>query len=87
MSVAGGRHFHEELARLKARLLEMSALAEELVRASVEALRGRDEAAARVSDFTAFFYMGNLVEVDRTDVIFTNPRQERTEAYITGRFG
>ncbi|HEX8695457.1 MAG TPA: phosphate ABC transporter ATP-binding protein PstB [Longimicrobium sp.] len=43
--------------------------------------------AARVSDFTAFFYLGGLVEVDRTDVIFTNPRQERTEAYITGRFG
>jgi phosphate transport system ATP-binding protein len=43
--------------------------------------------AARVSDFTAFFYMGNLVEVDRTDTIFTNPREERTEAYITGRFG
>ncbi|HET7231877.1 MAG TPA: phosphate ABC transporter ATP-binding protein PstB [Longimicrobium sp.] len=43
--------------------------------------------AARVSDFTAFFYMGQLVEVGRTDVIFTNPREERTEAYITGRFG
>ena len=43
--------------------------------------------AARVSDFTAFFYMGNLVEVGRTDVIFTNPREERTEAYVTGRFG
>ena len=47
MSVPGTRHFHEELARLKNRLLEMSALAEELVRASVEALRGRDAAAAR----------------------------------------
>jgi phosphate transport system ATP-binding protein len=43
--------------------------------------------AGRVSDFTAFFYMGNLVEVGRTDTIFTNPREERTEAYITGRFG
>jgi phosphate transport system ATP-binding protein len=43
--------------------------------------------AARVSDFTAFFYMGNLVEVGRTDEMFTNPREERTEAYITGRFG
>ncbi|HEX2203773.1 MAG TPA: phosphate ABC transporter ATP-binding protein PstB [Longimicrobium sp.] len=43
--------------------------------------------AARVSDFTAFFYMGNLVEVGRTDEIFTTPREERTEAYITGRFG
>ena len=43
--------------------------------------------AARVSDFTAFFYMGALVEMDRTDALFTNPREDRTEAYITGRFG
>jgi len=43
--------------------------------------------AARVSDMTAFFYMGQLVEIGRTDDIFTNPREERTEAYITGRFG
>ena len=43
--------------------------------------------AARVSDFTAFFYMGHLVEVGRTNDIFTNPTEERTEAYITGRFG
>jgi phosphate transport system ATP-binding protein len=43
--------------------------------------------AARVSDFTAFFYMGSLVEVGRTNTLFTTPREERTEAYITGRFG
>ena len=43
--------------------------------------------AARVSDFTAFFYMGDLVEVGPTNDIFTNPREDRTEAYITGRFG
>jgi phosphate transport system ATP-binding protein len=43
--------------------------------------------AARVSDFTAFFYMGQLVEMGRTNEIFTNPREDRTEAYITGRFG
>jgi phosphate transport system ATP-binding protein len=43
--------------------------------------------AARVSDFTAFFYMGRLVEMDRTNTLFTTPREERTEAYITGRFG
>jgi phosphate transport system ATP-binding protein len=43
--------------------------------------------AARVSDRTAFFYLGGLVEVDATDRLFTSPRQERTEAYITGRFG
>ncbi len=43
--------------------------------------------AARASDHTAFFYMGTLVEMDTTDRIFTRPQQERTEAYITGRFG
>ena len=43
--------------------------------------------AARVSDQTAFFYMGTLVEADATDRIFTRPQQERTDAYITGRFG
>lgn len=43
--------------------------------------------AARVADFTAFFYLGELVEYDRTDVIFTRPSEKRTEDYITGRFG
>ncbi len=43
--------------------------------------------AARVSDYTAFLYVGDLVEYGETDRIFTNPREERTEAYITGRFG
>jgi phosphate transport system ATP-binding protein len=43
--------------------------------------------AARVSDYTAFLYMGELVEYGPTDALFTNPREERTEAYITGRFG
>ena len=43
--------------------------------------------AARVSDYTAFFYLGRLVEVSETQQLFTTPREERTEAYITGRFG
>jgi len=43
--------------------------------------------AARVSDYTAFFYEGSLIECDRTPKIFTNPRQKQTEDYITGRFG
>ncbi len=43
--------------------------------------------AARVSDVTAFFYMGKLIEVGETDTIFTRPRQKQTEDYITGRFG
>jgi phosphate transport system ATP-binding protein len=43
--------------------------------------------AARVSDWTAFFYMGDLVEFDRTNSIFTKPTQAKTEDYITGRFG
>jgi phosphate transport system ATP-binding protein len=43
--------------------------------------------AARVSDYTAFFYLGDLIEIDRTDKIFTNPSKKRTEDYVTGRFG
>jgi len=43
--------------------------------------------AARVSDFTAFFFMGKIVEVDETDVLFTRPKSKQTEDYITGRFG
>jgi phosphate transport system ATP-binding protein len=43
--------------------------------------------AARVSDYTAFFLQGELVEFGPTDLIFTNPRDKRTEDYITGRFG
>nr|WP_244444428.1 phosphate ABC transporter ATP-binding protein PstB [Tepidicaulis marinus] len=43
--------------------------------------------AARVSQRTAFFHLGNLVEEDETDQIFTNPRDKRTQDYITGRFG
>jgi phosphate transport system ATP-binding protein len=43
--------------------------------------------AARVSDRTAFFYMGELVEAGATEQIFTNPREQRTEDYVTGKFG
>jgi phosphate transport system ATP-binding protein len=43
--------------------------------------------AARVSDYTAFFYMGDLVEFNRTNIIFTNPKESRTEDYVTGKFG
>jgi phosphate transport system ATP-binding protein len=43
--------------------------------------------AARVSDVTGFFYLGELIEVDRTEKIFTKPKMKRTEDYVTGRFG
>ena len=43
--------------------------------------------ASRVADFTAFLYLGELVERARTEQLFTRPRDERTEAYLTGRFG
>ena len=43
--------------------------------------------AARVSDFTAFFWLGKLVEFDRTDKIFTAPAEKLTEDYVTGRCG
>ncbi len=43
--------------------------------------------AARVSQRTAYFHLGDLIEVGATDQIFTNPRHKLTEDYITGRFG
>jgi phosphate transport system ATP-binding protein len=43
--------------------------------------------AARVSEYTAFFFQGKLIEIDKTDQMFTKPRQKETEDYITGRFG
>ena len=43
--------------------------------------------AARVSDITAFFYLGELIEFDRTTKIFTNPSKKQTEDYVSGRFG
>ena len=43
--------------------------------------------AARVSDYTAFLNMGNMVEFDTTDRLFTNPSEKQTEDYITGRYG
>jgi len=43
--------------------------------------------AARVSDYTAFFYLGDLIEMSRTEKMFTNPQFEMTENYITGKFG
>ena len=43
--------------------------------------------AARVSDYTTFFYLGKVIEHGPTDLIFTRPTEQRTEDYITGRFG
>ncbi len=47
----------------------------------------RSQQAARVSDFTAFFYEGRVVEFGPTKTIFTNPSKKQTQDYITGRFG
>ena len=43
--------------------------------------------AGRVSDRTAFFYLGELIEFDDTNIIFTNPKDSKTQSYVTGRFG
>ncbi|MCJ7757801.1 MAG: phosphate ABC transporter ATP-binding protein PstB [Gillisia sp.] len=43
--------------------------------------------AGRISDYTAFFYLGEIIEFDKTNKIFTNPEKKQTEDYITGRFG
>jgi phosphate transport system ATP-binding protein len=43
--------------------------------------------ASRISDYTAFMYLGDLIEFDKTETIFLNPNEKQTEDYITGRFG
>ena len=43
--------------------------------------------AARISDYTAYMYLGDMVEIGKTDQVFTNPTQKATEDYITGRYG
>lgn len=43
--------------------------------------------ASRISDYTAFMYLGDLIEYDETEQIFLNPKEKKTEDYITGRFG
>lgn len=43
--------------------------------------------AARISEFTAFLYLGNLIEFNKTNILFTHPKEKRTQDYITGRFG
>jgi phosphate transport system ATP-binding protein len=43
--------------------------------------------AARISDKTAFFLLGELLEIDETEIIFRDPKNKKTEDYITGRFG
>ncbi|MEE8397165.1 MAG: phosphate ABC transporter ATP-binding protein, partial [bacterium] len=43
--------------------------------------------AARISEFTAFLYLGNLIEFNKTNILFTHPKETRTQDYITGRFG
>ncbi|TFF92744.1 MAG: phosphate ABC transporter ATP-binding protein, partial [Promethearchaeota archaeon] len=43
--------------------------------------------AARISDYTAFMYLGEMIEYDKTEKIFENPQEKLTENYITGRFG
>jgi len=43
--------------------------------------------ASRISDYTAFMYLGDLIEYDKTETIFLNPKEKQTEDYITGKFG
>ena len=97
------REYELELRRLREQLLLMdepasaldpiaTAHIEELINElsaeyTVVIVTHNMQQAARVADYTAFFYLGELVEFDRTDVLFTKPSNSRTEDYITGRFG
>ena len=68
-------------AKVEATMLELKD------RYAVVLVTNNTKQASRVSDRVAFFLMGELVELDRVDVIFTTPRDQRTDAYVTGRFG
>jgi phosphate transport system ATP-binding protein len=71
---AGTQHIEELLHELKTRY-------------TIVIVTHNLQQAARVSDYTGFFYLGDLVELGRTEELFTKPTKEQTEAYITGRFG
>ena len=68
-------------AKIEETMLELKA------RYTVAIVTHNLQQAARVSDFTGFMYLGEMVEFDATDRIFTRPRQKQTQNYITGRFG
>src|SRR5712691_9710167 len=71
---AGTQHIEELCHELKARY-------------TIVIVTHNLQQAARISDYTAFFFLGDLVELGRTEELFTKPTKEQTEAYITGRFG
>ncbi len=80
-----GRRRSSDVDDAVARALQQAALWDEVkdrLHTSALALSG-----ARVSDYTAFMYLGSLIEVGKTNELFTKPKVEQTEAYITGRFG
>ncbi len=84
--------YEHELKELRDRLLAMGGKVEDLIHElkatyTIVIVTHNMQQAARVSDQTAFFYMGDLVEVGTTEQIFTNPTQQRTEDYVTGKFG
>ena len=81
------RKFHQDVDDLVDRVVRMAQLSRRSVHECVEAFAALDVEAARISDYTAYFYLGELVEFGETRQVFENPRDPRTEAYITGRFG
>ena len=93
-------HIRQELAVMCAKVEEDLGKAHNILRSADEELIGelkRDfsivivthsmNQAARVSDRTAFFLLGDLIEYGETKSVFTNPKDKRTEDYISGRFG
>ena len=88
----GGRkqilHHDEKRVKFARKLQKIEDLIRELAdEISIVIVTHNMQQAARVSDVTAFMLLGELVEHGDSRQIFTNPKDERTEAYITGRFG
>ena len=84
--------FERDLQELREKLLSMTAKVEELITElkadyTIAIVTHNMQQAARVSDFTAYMYLGELIEFGQTDTIFLRPKRQETEDYITGRFG
>jgi len=80
MTVLSVLHDEDATARIEELIIELKS------NYTIVIVTNNMQQAARVSDYIAFFYLGQLIEYDKTGVMFTSPKEKRTEDYVTGRF-